>query len=192
MVLSKRERYIVFGAALVLGGLALDRVVLGPLLEGWSATEVQRQALLAEMNRATATLRHSKELAPKWRAMVRSGIRDDPAEAESQALHAIRNWTEESGVALSLLKPDRLTERTRLPEISFQASCNGSMDSISKLLWRVRNATIPVRITELQLATRKEGTDDLSIQLRLSTVYRPETARAGPPGPASGPTGARR
>lgn len=184
MVLSKRERLIIAGSALVLGALALDQFVLTPLKAAWDQTQAQKLALQAEMNRARSTLKSGREMAPKWRDMTAAGIKLDPAEAESQVLHAIRDWSAESGVTLSMLKPDRLTEKTQLPAISFQAGAAGSMDAIGKWLWRMQYAKIPLRITELQLSSRKEGTDDLTATLRLSTLYMSTQAPAAAPAKA--------
>ena len=181
MVLSKRERLIIAGSALVLGALALDQFVLTPLKDGWDQTQAQKLALQSEMNRAREALRNGHQMAPKWRDMTAAGIKGDPAEAESQALHAIRDWAVESGVTLSMVKPDRLTEKTLLPVISFQAGAAGTMDGIGKWLWRMQYAKIPIRITELQLSSRKEGTDDLTATLRLSTLYMP--AQGAEPAP---------
>ena len=190
MILSKRERVIIFAAAAAAMALAIDRFALNPLLAGWSQTDARKKTLVAEMNRARATLRLSQEMKPRWQAMMRAGIKGEPSGAESQILHAIRDWAEQSGVSLSLLKPDRLTDKTPLPEIDFQASGSGSMESVAGLLWRMENAEIPIRITELQLASRKEGSDDLSFQLRLSTVYLAGGTPTSQTANTSGPTGA--
>ena len=187
MVISKRERYIIAGSALVLGVLGLDQFVLNPLLNGWSQAQRQKETLHREMTRSLAARTIAREQSPRWKQMVAAGIKPDPAEAESQALHAIRDWAVESGVTLAMVKPDRLTEKTHLPAISFQAGGAGSMEAIAKWLWRMQYAKIPIRITELQLASRKEGTDDLTVQLRLSTLYMPAQA----PAPAKAATGAR-
>jgi len=190
MTLSRRERYIVLGTALALAALVLDRFILSPLLEGRSQAEARKQALLSDMNRARAALRLGEELKPKWREIVQAGMQADPAAAESQILHAIGDWAEESGVTLSRIKPHRMSEKTPLPQIAFQATGSGSMEAVARLIWRMQNATIPFRITELELAPRKEGADDLSVQLRLSTIYMPggtqPAARAGATSRATG------
>jgi hypothetical protein len=189
MVLSKRERVIIAGSVLVLGALGLDQFALTPLVEGWDQTQRQKHALQSDMNRAQSALKSGYELGPQWREMTAAGIKTDPAEAESQALHAIQSWAMEAGVTLAMLKPDRLTDKTQLPAISFQASAVGSMDGIGKWLWRMQYAKIPIRITELQLSSRKEGTDDLTATLRLSTLYM--TAQASTPAPAKAGRAAR-
>ena len=180
MVLSKRERYVFLGTLIAVGALALDRFALSPLLDQRSATKTQSASLARQLARAQGLMEHRDRAAPKWREMIQAGMKNDPAEARSQVLHAVRNWAEASGVALSLLKPERLTEKKQLPEIVFQASGTGTLSAVAKLLWRMQTATIPVKITEMQIGARKEGMDNLSFQLRISTVYAP-----GPSAPAA-------
>ena len=193
MVLSRRERYVLIGTVIVVVAvvaLVLDRFVLTSVPpEGLSETEAQKPDAPSEANQAETLLANRRQMAPKWREMLKSGMKGDPAAAESQVLHAIRDWAEASGLTMSLIKPDRLTEKTRLPEIAFQAAGTGTMDSVRGLLWRIQTASIPIKVTELQLTARKEGTDDLTVQLRLSTVYvpappQPATAPVAPPGRA--------
>ena len=182
MVLSKRERYV-FGAAIgLLGLLAADHLVLGPLLQRRSRMDAERAALAAELARDHKLLQSRRELLPLWQAMQLS-LRSSPAEAESQILHLVRDAAEESGLDLSLLKPERLADKSRLPQVAFQAAGAGALKSVSHFLWRLETAQVPLRITELQLNSRKEGTDDLSVQLRLSTLCRPDRA---PPTAAPG------
>ena len=193
MVLSKRERYILIGVGVAGVALALDQLGFNPLMKGRQQAADMKQSLLLDMDRAQTTLRLGRDLAPKWQGMIRAGVRGDPVDAETQVLQAIHDWARECGVQISLLKPDRLSEKTLLPEINFQAAGTGSMESVRLLLWRLQNATIPLRVTELHLTTRKEVTDDLTVDMRLSTVYLPGAKRpAVESRPASSTTGARR
>jgi len=173
MVLSRRERYIFIGTLLALGALALDRFVVSPLLEHRSSIEAQRADLSSELARAQMLTARRPEADSRWQEMVRAGMKNDPAEAESQILHAIRDWAEEAGLSLSLLKPDRMAGKTQLPEIAFQAAGTGNMKGVARLLWRIQTAAIPIKVTEAQISARKDGLDDLSFQLRVSTVYAP-------------------
>ncbi len=173
MVLSRRERYVLIATAAVVAVLALDRLAVSPLLARRAKTGAERDRLVSERDRANVLLARREQLAPRWRQMEATGLKSDAGEAESQILHAIRDWAEEAGVSLSLLKPDRLAEKSRLPEIAFQASGTGKMGSVARLLWRVQTATIPIKVTEIQLSARKEGVDDLSFQMRISTLYAP-------------------
>jgi len=190
MILSKRERLIILVTAIVLATLALDRYVLTPFLDYRDALETQKQRSLGEMERATALMAHKHQIDPKWREMLAAGLKRDPAEAESQVLHSVRDWSTETGLKLTSLKPERLPEKKNLQEISFQAVATGSMDAVSRFLWRIETAKVPIRVKELQLGSRKEGADDLTLQLRLSTLYltalRPASTGAEAPAPSAG------
>ena len=56
-------------------------------------------------------------------------------------------------------------------EITFQAAGTGPMSAVARFLWRMETAPFPLRVEELQVGARREGTDDLSLQLRVSTLY---------------------
>ena len=177
MVLSKRERYIALTTALVLAMLLLDRVVLTPLHKRRVVLEEQTQTALSRMEYAGALMDRRKQLAPRWREMVEGGLKSSSAEAESQVLHAVRDWSQEARLSLSSLRPER-TERKEegLEEITFRASGTGSMSAVAGFLWRLESSALPVRVSELQLGTRKEGTDDLSLQLRISALCMADEA----------------
>jgi hypothetical protein len=172
MVLTTREKYIGITAAAAVGVWALYSLVSSYLAQR-DVTEASKGRLVAEVSRQQDLISQRRQADARWRQMLQSGMKSDPAEAESQILHAIRDWAEESGVSLSLLQPDRRTEKSRLPQIQFQADGTGTMQSIGRLLFRVQTATIPIKVTEMRVVARKVGTDDLSVHLGLSTVYAP-------------------
>jgi hypothetical protein len=66
------------------------------------------------------------------------------------------------------------------------------MYAVSRFLWRVETAKVPIRVKEMQLGSRKEGADDLTLTLRLSTLYQaPQPilpTEAAAPAPAEGGT----
>ena len=186
MVLSKRERYIVAATLIVLAILALDRFVLTPAQARKAAMEAQTQQALTEIERARVLFARRKKLAPTWRGLLDAGLKSGPAEAESRVLHAVRDWSQEARLSLSSLRPERMADKGELREISFRASGTGPMSAVAGFLWRLENASFPIRVTELQLGTRKEGADDLSLQLRISALCQapgtetPTHAGAGP------------
>jgi hypothetical protein len=61
------------------------------------------------------------------------------------------------------------------------------MAQISRFLWRIQAATIPVRITDLQITSHKEGTDDLALVLGIGTIYPAPEPEKSPSGNAAPP-----
>lgn len=174
MVLSRREKTIAVVASAALLLLALDQWVLGPLVGQREQAANTVVSLRRQVNKDKDLVKRADQARPRWQQMLDAGLKSDPTEAESLSLHALRDRAEECGVALTLLKPERLTpadKKARMVEIVVQVAGTGKLESIAKLLYRLQTAPSPVKVTELQINSRKEGVDDLTFQLRLSTVY---------------------
>ncbi len=178
MVLSKRERYVAIVSIIVVTLLLADRYIVTPFLDRRAQVETERQSLLGEMARATSLFKRRKLMEQKWQDMVSGGLESDASNAESQVLHAVRNWSQECGLMLSSMKPERVVGEGNLQEITFLIAGTGTMSSVGQFLWRVETASLPLKIKDIQLGSRKEDADDLSLQLRLSALYLAAEAQA--------------
>ena len=189
MFLSRRERLIITVTLVVVALLVLDSYVVTPLRECCDRVAARKESLLAEMKRGHDLLARKREIGAKWREMIASGLKRDPAEAESQILHAVGDWAKDAGLKLSSVKPERQPDKRKLQEISFQASGTGSMNAVSRFMWRLETSKVPIRVKDFQLGARREGTDDLTLQLRLSTLYQaPEPPASPTPKAAEAPS----
>ncbi len=176
MNVSKREKLLLLGTLAVLGILALDRYALTPYLEEQDLLQTERDRILADILRGQKLFAERKQLAPRWSNLIKTGLKSDPAEAEGQLLHALRDWAGRSGLTLSSIKPDRQQSKEPLKEIHLQTNGTGSMEAVAKLLWEIQSAPFPLKVTELQIGSRIDGNNDLTVQLKLATLYyAPET-----------------
>lgn len=189
MAFTKREKAVIAAAVAALCFLALF-YGLTQLLNERAAVKDNEARLVAKLAKARGLFERRRLLGPKWNRMLAGGMKPDPAEAESQLLRSLRDWSVEVGVKLSSLRPERSAEKSELPEIIVHAAGTGSMDAVSRLLWRIETARIPVKVRMLQLGSRKDGTDDLALHLRVSTLYCPpgvaSRERGGPGREAGG------
>lgn len=179
MVFTKREKVILAAAIAVLCALVLDVYALTPLLERRAAVRADLGRLQAKFAKAQGLLKRRRLLGRKWRRMLDEGMKDDPAAAESQLLRHLRNWSSDARIRLSSLRPERSAEKSRLPEITVHAAGTGSMYAVSRFLYAIETARIPAKVKMLQVGSRRDGTDDLSIHVRVSTLYAP--AEDAPP-----------
>ncbi len=180
MELSRRERYVAAGTVIAVAIFALDGFVLTPIQERNAAMEVEKQRILTELERARVLFARMKKLSPRLQEMLDAGLKFHVDEAESQVLHAIRDWSQQTGFALSSLRPERAKQNGKLQEITFQASGTGPMSSVARFLWQLESSSLPIRVAELQIGTRKEGTDDLTLQLRVSALCQPAARPTAP------------
>lgn len=170
MVASKRERIIGLLTAGVLAVLALDKLVLTPLMQRSADATAALERATAEQEAATMLIENRGRMERRWRTMLAGGIKADVPEAETYALESIRGFGEDAGVKFNTLNPDRSETREHFQVVYVSTSCTGSMRQISEFLWRVQTTQVPMRVTFMQISARRPGTDDLTLQLGISTL----------------------
>lgn len=171
MVVSKRERYIVIATSIVVGLFALDWFIIEPLLARKSELDAAIATSRQKTNRAEHLLVTSRRAAKEWDQMVQGGLKKNASEAESQVLHNVRDWAQDAGMSVSAVKPERTEKDKEFIRTNFRATGVGGMSQISRFLWNLQNSDIPIRITDMQIASRKDGTDELTLQIGMATTY---------------------
>jgi hypothetical protein len=178
VVLSKREKYIGLGVGAALALLVLDQFLLSPYFKRLDEIDTQRRQVMQAQQQANDTFQRQRKLTPVWSEIQRSGLRSNPSEAESQARRAVLSWAQTAGVFVTALNPDRTTTVGKFQIISLNATGNGSMPQIARLLWTLETATIPVRVNEITITPRREGTDELQVKFVVSTLCLPPDTAA--------------
>ena len=109
-------------------------------------------------------------LAPRYRMMLSGDFQND-TEAESRILRVLDDWSEESALTLSSVKPERVASDQGLKEMTFVVAGKGTLRAVAQFLWRIEAAALPVKVKSMQLGSASESGDSMSLQLRLSALY---------------------
>lgn len=171
MALSKRERWIALGLGVAALIYVVDGYVLTPYFASRDAALKRAEVLDKEIAGNERLIRTQRRMERSWNEMLASGLKSDPSEAEQQLLRSMRDWAQEAGLTLASLKPDRVVRSDKTQLVKLSATGSGSIASAAQLLWRIETAPIPLKVDDLQLTTRKEGTDDLTLTLSVSTLW---------------------
>lgn len=182
MVLSKRERIVFIATLAVLGIFAADYLVISPVLARRAKLDELTARTQAERDTADALIARQARLAPMWRAMLDAGLALGPDDAQSLVLNAVQQWSQNAGMLLDSLRPERSAERDGLEEIGFRYSGKGRMSAVSNFLWRFESAGMPIRISTMELRSLREGLDDLSLEIRFSALCHPAGSSRAPAG----------
>jgi hypothetical protein len=195
VILSKRERYIVIGTAAVVAILGLDYLVFEPLLASRAEVMQQIDARGQDLADARAVIARREINDGVWKRISPS-LTHNRQDAEALVLRAVNTWATETRLSLPSLKSDGRDDKELLPsqktdnsnpnpesfhKVSFHATGTGPMRTITDFLFKMRNANFPLRITELTISTKKEGTDELTLTIGFTSIYYPTQAER-PPG----------
>ena len=181
MLANRREKLI---AVVVAAGLVLlltYTYLWSPYQDENAKVGGDLAAESVKLRIATQLIKDRKAVDDKWKGLLDGGLKTDPAAAESQALHAMRDFAQNTRIDLQSLKPERIARSGDFQQIRIQATGNGTTSGVANMIWQIENAKIPLRVTDLRLTARKEGTDDLSFSLNVATIAftpAPETKQA--------------
>jgi hypothetical protein len=190
VVMSQRERYIVIGTLGVVALFALDYLFLSPQIERYKALNDQITTDLVQVDHNNKVFKRARESKQKWAEMTAGALKRDASTTESQLIDSIGQWAQDARMSVSY-KPERTEKQKDFVKVTYRATCNGSMSQLRTSLLHVQRATIPIRITDLQVSSRPEGTDALQISMGISTVYlAPETDKGDKPGSTRSPAAA--
>ena len=189
MNLNQRERTIAIVVGVLVGLWLLDYVAISPLL-------AQRDDLLHSIDTAQSTLRDGRDLVARRHTLdaqlannVKNGLQRDQDAATSQLLNNLNQWAGDCGLALPALKPSGAAQTVTKPggragekekaflKIGVRVTGAGNLVQITRFMYRIQTASIPVRITDFSISSKKDGTDDLEINMNISTLFL--TADAG-------------
>jgi type II secretory pathway pseudopilin PulG len=169
MVLSKRERILALATLLVLGTLMVNSLILDPLFSRRQQAANERIDLEAQLADAQNTFDRRKLLERRWKTVL-EGMRSD-TDAESRVTKALNEWSRQTRLTLTSIKPERTTADKGMREITFVVAGRGSLEAVASFLHKVETAELPVKLTTMTVGSTSESGDNMSLQLRLSTVY---------------------
>src|SRR5439155_8080354 len=165
----------------VLGLVMLLELVVFPMWDQRTVLSGKIQAAKADVQKSTNLIELSERSNRNW-ATVAGSVRKDASEAESQVLHNVRDWANETGINLASIKPERNEKEKDFQKLIFRATGTGSMAQVGRFLHRIQTASMPIRITDLTISSRKDGVDDLSLSVAIATIYvAPEADKSGRP-----------
>lgn len=181
MAMSPRERWIAIGLGVVVGAYALDAVLLSPLTERLTVADKAVTDGTRELNEANALFANQRRANDLWKQLTGTTLKGDAPSAESQLLNRVRDVAANAGLTLDSLKPERTEREKDFQRLTYRAATTGTMRQTARFLDALRTADIPLRITDVQIASRKDGADDLTMQAGIATIYvlPPEPAKAG-------------
>jgi len=180
--LSRRERLLAFGSLLVISGVLLDRVVLGP----WGRhTHHVRQ----EIERLESALRQESDLLrrePEIRAeatLYQEYLRADDAPAPDIAavLREIEGLGAQSGITLGEVKPLEGVRKEAYQEYVVDIQYRGSLEQWIHFLYLLDQSTSLFEVDRATIARADADPSQVEGMLRVSSKVMHAAKEPGAP-----------
>lgn len=171
MALTSREKIALLLAIAAVAILVADRYVLTPLAAKRTENKQLCSSMQAELEQSLSIMNRRKLLQVRWKEMLQGGLTDRPGQAESLVLRFLQESSKEAGLLLTSLQPEHSPAENQFGQIEFFISGSGSMRAVTRFLWHVETASLPLRVKTFQLGGNDENASQMSLQLTLSSIY---------------------
>jgi hypothetical protein len=174
MALTARERKIMIfavGAVLI---LLLNHYAITPIMDKRDQARQDREEKTAQVNKAESALNRKGVIQERWNQMREAGLGSDIQKAEAMVYRFLEDSASRSGLVSGAIQPDRRQSEGQIGQIDFVMSGTGSMQAVTRFLWSLEMAQIPLKIKSYQLGSKDESAREMTIQVELSTIYLKE------------------
>ncbi|MGC4034215.1 MAG: hypothetical protein QM754_21255 [Tepidisphaeraceae bacterium] len=173
--MTAREKTIAICVGAAVGLLALDQYLLQPMFDRLSSADALIEQHQTELNDAETLMQTRNRAKRKWNETAKKSIMTDASSAEQQMAVRVSELAERANLKLSTSKAEK-GERTRGFDVwGDKRTATGNMQQIGRFLYELQHTDIPIRVTDLNITSRKDATDDLTLSLSLSTIYQGPT-----------------
>lgn len=170
MIMSKREKMIAYVTGAAIGLFLLDYIAVEPLMAHRQDLVTKVQRARSDLANAQHTVSHGKVMNKRWSEMTKAGLTSDTSAAEAQAQNALNAFFGDARLTPTSIKPERTERAKQFNAITIRATGTGNLSSIGRFLYRIQTSEIPMKVTDFQVNSRKEGTDELTLTLGVSTI----------------------
>ena len=169
--MSPREKLIAIGVGVAVGLYALDSVVLTPLGDRLDAADKTINDSRLALAEGEGVQKNANTARRNWKRVTGVNVADNKDAAESQLYNRVRDWLSAARLPLTGIKPGRTDREKGFDKVTVTATATGNMEQISRFLYSVQTSDFPVRVNRIDLVTRKEGTDDVTLNIDLASIY---------------------
>ena len=137
MVLSKREKMILYGAIAAVALLGGWKFLFEPVSKRMEKTHQLKVSLEQEVNTMNDLLDRREEIQARWQTHMDNGLGSDPAATESAMWHKLTQWCTDSNFDLPNITPQRMPNDSAFQEVIFTVSGKGTLEGAARLIWAV-------------------------------------------------------
>ena len=173
---ERRRRWLVAGTIFCVSAWLGDTFVFTPLLNLWRERAARIQELDEEIAKDAGLLDREGDLRARWEDMKKRALPKRVSDAEQTVFEAVNQWTADSGIGVTSLKP-RWTRVDRDKQtFEIQLEGNGDMQAAAKFVYDLESSNLPLRVEDFGIVSQDEKGGHLNLSLRFTGIVLAEVS----------------
>jgi hypothetical protein len=175
MKIDNRQQVLLLVAGIAIGLLVADSLILQPLTRSWKARAERIVELRKYIAQGQQVLERETITRSRWNHMRTNTLSANISLAEQQMLKAFDRWAQDSRITTTSIKPQWKRAQDDSMTLECRVDASGSLATISRFLYNLEKDPLAVRVEALELASRDDGGNQLTLGLQVSgLVLQPQ------------------
>ena len=166
---NNRQQLLMILAGAGVALLVLDSLVFTPLTKAWQSRSAEIARLKKNVAEGRGLIERGPRMQQQWAEWQQQALPTDAAKAEQDLISAFDRWGRASNVELGSIKPQwKRGLTTRYSQLECRVDATGSLATITRFLYEVERSTLPLRVDSVELTSRDEFGQKLTLGLLVS------------------------
>jgi Tfp pilus assembly protein PilO len=167
---DRRLIWLKVAAAVTVGLLVLDQMVLTPAMVRWREQSDRLEVLRREVREGQALLAREAVIRERWDEMQRRDLPEDGAEAENEVFKAVARWGRAGRITFTGLNPQWRAYEDGYSTLECRASATGDQAGIAQFLEELETDPLAVRLETFEISAVDEQGRRLNLAARFTAL----------------------
>ena len=168
MKIENRQQVLLVVAATVVGLLVADKVIFGPLIAGWKERSARIVELKKNLAQGALVIQREETIRSRWDSMRTNTLPDDVSLAENQVLRAFDDWSRDSRITISGIRPQWKRTADDYMTLECRADASGNIEALTRFLYNVEKDHLALKLESLEITSRDNDGQQLTLGLQVS------------------------
>jgi Tfp pilus assembly protein PilO len=168
MKIQNRQRVLLIVTLVMLGILAANLLIYGPLVKWWDARQASIKELSQEVKEGKSLVRRETYIRSEWSNMRTNALPNDSSQAEQQLLKAFNGWAGDSGVNVSSVTPQWQNDQEDYSTLDCRVEASGDLGTLSRFIYQIESDPMALQLASIELTASDEKGQQLTLGLDVN------------------------
>ncbi len=170
MKIKNRQQLLAILAGVTLALLLGDRLIVSPLARSWTARNNRIAQLRKDIAQGSVLRDREQIIRNRWESMRTNTLPDNVSLAENEVLQAFEHWSQVSQISIANIKPQWKQTDDNYLTLECRADAFGGIEALTRFLYNVERDPLALRIEAIEIASRDNDGNQLTLGLQVSGV----------------------
>ena len=172
MPIKNRQQILVLAAAIGIGLLVGDKLIVTPLTRSWKERTQRITELTKSVNQGLLILDREENIRSRWDQMRTNTLPASVSAAENEVLKGFERWSQASRISISSIKPQWKRGGDDYMTLECRADAFGNIEALTRFLYELEKDPLALKVEAVEITARDNDGQQLTLGLQVSGLQR--------------------